>query len=442
MPQQLAGPNEKARFSDSIRRYIRIGTLTCLILVVGFGGWAATAKLSSAVISTGRIVVESNVKLVQHQDGGIVGEIYVTDGDQVTAGELVITLDETLVAANRALLDGQIIAMEARLARLEAEQIEADSITIPDEMLDRAEERLVTQAMSSEKTVFEARRKTMKGQEDRLNERIGQLNEQISGLEAQRDAKAGEIDLIDTELDVLGDLFDRGRTTRDRIVNLQRNRMRLEGERGSLVSQIAVAKGRINETQLEILQLTTDRREQTFSEITEIRPELANLKERRAAADFQLKRMDIRAPATGTVHQLAVHTVDGVIQPGEVIMQIVPDDDVLVIEAQVAPTDVNDVAVGQDTTIVLPAFDFKTTPQLHGEVTFVSAEASIDEVSGLPYYRVRVSPNPGELERLGPDKVLIPGMPAETYISTGGQTVVSYLMKPLTAQIRKAWRET
>lgn len=443
MTPKLPSPEKpKARFSDGIRRYVRLGTLTCLVLVVGFGGWAATAKLSSAVISVGKIVVESNVKSVQHPDGGIVGEIYVEDGDVVNAGDLVIKLDETLVAANRALLDGQIIALEARLARLEAERMDADTITVPDELAERMDEKLAKQAMDSEKTVFNARRDTMAGQVDRLNERVKQLNQQIEGLEAQRDAKVGEVDLIDVELDVLGDLFDRGRTTRDRIVNLKRNRMRLEGERGALVSQIAVARGRINETQLEILQLKTDQREKTFSDITELKPELANLKERRAAADFQLKQMDIRAPATGTVFELAVHTVGGVVQPGEVIMQIVPHSDLLLVEANVAPTDVDQVAIGQDVTLVLTAFDYKTTPQLHGTVDFVSAEASVDEQTGLAFYEVRVALNEGELERLADDQTLIPGMPAEAYISTGGQTVVSYLMRPLTEQIRKAWRET
>lgn len=441
MTAQLSGPSQP-KFSDSIRRYIRIGTLTCLILVVGFGGWAATAKLSSAVISMGKIVVETNVKRVQHPDGGIVGEINVKDGDRVKSGQLLIRLDETLVAANRALLDGQIIALEARLARLEAERQDSDEMSPPVALKDRMSEPLVKQSYESEETVFKARKKTLSGQVDRLNERVGQLEQQITGLEAQREAKTGEIDLIDEELSVLGGLFERGRTTRDRIVNLKRNRLRLEGERGALLSQIAVAKGRINETQLEILQLTTDQQEKTFSEITEIKPELANLKERLAAADFQLKRMDIRSPTDGTVFELAVHTVGGVIQPGEVIMQIVPQSDLLLVEAQVSPTDVDQVNIGQEATLVLSAFDFKTTPQLHGTVEFVSAEASVDEKTGFAYYVVRVALDDGELERLDADKVLMPGMPAEVYISTGGQTVIAYLMRPLTDQVRKAWRES
>lgn len=432
----------KPRFSSSIRRYVVIGLATCIFLVFGVGGWAATARLASAVIANGTVVVASNVKQVQHPDGGIVGEIMVDDGDNVKSGDLLIRLDETVVAANRALLDGQIVALEARLARLEAERDDADTIQIPAEFEGRLDERLVSEALKSERKVFQARKETISGQVGRLRERIAQLEQQIVGLESQKEAKEQEIALIDDELEILTDLYDRGRTTRDKIVNLKRNRMRLEGERGDLASRIAGTRGRINETELEILQLTTDRREKTIGAITELKPEIANLKERRAAAEFQLKRMDIRAPASGKVFELAVHTEGGVVQPAQTIMQIVPQAEQLQMEARVAPTDVDEVAIGQDARVVLSAFDYKTTPQLNGEVTFVAAEASRDENSGLTFYRVRVSLNEDEMDRLPDDLILMPGMPAEIYISTGGQTVVSYLMRPLTEQFRRAWRET
>ena len=440
LPVKLGPPAPK--FSTSIRRYVTIGIATIGFLVVGMGGWAATAKLSSAVIAPGVVVVATNVKQVQHPDGGIVGAINVRDGEEVKAGDLLIKLDETLVAANRALLDGQIIAMEARLARLEAEREGADELVVPEELAERVDEPLVRQALDAERKVLDARGETMSGQVDRLKERTGQLREQITGLQAQRNAKDEEIALMEEELEVYEKLFDKGSTTRDRVVNTKRSLSRLEGEHGELLSNIAVAKGRINETELEVLQLTTDRNEQTFGEITEIKPELANLKERRAAADFQLKRMDIRSPADGRVFELAVHTEGGVVQPGETIMQVVPDTDQLLIESRVAPTDVDEVAIGQEAVVVLSAFDYKTTPQLHGKVVFVSAEASREEQTGLSYYSVRVQLDEGEFDRLPEGLILLPGMPAEVYISTGGQTVVAYLMRPLSEQFRRAWRET
>ena len=425
-----------------MRRYILIGTVTCLTLVFGVGGWAATAQLASAVIANGTVVVASNVKEVQHPDGGIVGEITVDDGDRVEKGDLLIRLDDTVTAATRAQLDGQIVSLEARLARLRAERTDAETITVPPDLTQRMDEPRVKQAIESEREVFDARKETMAGQVERLNERVDQLEEQISGLEAQKTAKEEELTLINDELEILTDLYDRGRTTRDRVVNMKRTRTRLKGEAGKLASEIAMAKGRINETRLEILSITTDRREKTFSQITEIEPKLANLKERRTAASFKLERMDIRSPATGSVFELTAHTEGGVIQPAQQIMKIVPKTEALVIEARVVPTDVDEVAIGQEATVVLSAFDYKTTPQLKGEVSFVSAEASQDENTGQTYYSVKVSLSDEQMDRLPDDIIVLPGMPAELYISTGGQTVVAYLMRPLTDQIRKAWRET
>jgi HlyD family secretion protein len=432
---------EKVKFSSSIRRYVLIGTLACVLLVGGAGGWAFTATLASAVVSGGTVVVASNVKSVQHADGGIVGEIRVTDGDRVNAGDLLIRLDETLVAANRALLDQQIVALEARLARLNAQRDEAEAVELPTGLAGRESEPVVSQAMASERKVFAATQETTKGQVDRLNERIGQLNQQIEGLVAQQRAKEEELALIDEELAVLEDLYSRGSTTRDRIVNLKRNRSRLEGERGDIVAQIAVARGRINETELEVISISTDLREKTFQEITEVEPQLANLKERRAAADFQLRHMDIRAPVDGIVFQLAAHTVGGVVQPAETIMQIVPAADQLLVESRVQPTDVDQVFVGQRATVILSAFDHRTTPPLEGEVVFRAAEATRDEQTGLTYYVVRVQLGEDQLALLGENLILMPGMPAEVYISTGGMTVAEYLMKPLATQLRQVWRE-
>jgi len=425
----------------SLRTYVAVGLVTCVLLVGGMGGWAAMAMLASAVIASGQVVVASNVKDVQHAEGGIVGAIFVKDGDKVKAGEVLVELDETLVAANRALIDGEIIANEARLARLTAERDEAKELTIPKELADRKDDPLVKDALDAEERMFHARSETMAGQVNRLNERRSQLEQQITGLTSQREAKEGEIELIDEELEVLTGLFDRGRTTRDKIVNLKRNRMRLEGERGDLVSQIAIAKGRIAETELEILQLTTDMREKTFGEISDLRPELANLKEKRTAADFQLKLMNITAPVTGTVFELAVHTVGGVVKPGETIMRIVPEADNLLIEAKLAPTDVDQVRVGQEANVALSTLDAKNTPQLKAKVSFVAAEASEDQRTGLPYYSVRVELDEGEEAKLPPDLELVPGMPAEVFIATGSQTVAAYLMRPLVDQIRRAWRE-
>lgn len=437
----IEGPPRK-RFSQSITRYVVIGALACVLLVFGVGGWAAVARLNSAVIAGGHVVVASNVKRVQHPDGGIVGEIYVKNGDTVKAGQLLIRLDETLVKANRDIVDSQLVALEARLARLRAERDGADEVPVPAVLADRMDEPEVRQAIESERKVFAARRDTISGQVDRLTERIGQLRQQIDGYEAQREAKQREIDLIQEELVDLEALFAKGHVPKTRIMALKREAARLEGEHGELTSQMAVSASQVSETELEILQLKRDFAEKVFSEITELEPKIANLKERRAAADFQLKRMDIRAPYDGFVHELSVHTVGGVIQPGQTIMQIVPEADQLVIEARVAPTDVDEVMVDHEANVVLTAFDTRTTPTLHGRVVFKSADISQDEKTGLVFFVVRVALDDGELDRLGSDKTVTPGMPAEVFIQTGARTVINYLIEPLTEQIRRTFRES
>lgn len=439
------GPGTQRRggqFLGRTSRYVTLGMLTCALLIFGVGGWAAVAKLSSAVIATGQVVVSSNLKKVQHPDGGIVGEIFVQNGDQVEAGQLLLRLDETLVKANRSLLDAQLVALEARLARMIAERDEETDITLTGELAARMDEPMVQKAVEAERKVLAARIETREGQVSRLNERVDQLHQQIEGLAAQRDAKLEEVKLIEQELGILEDLFEQGHVPQNRIMALRRERTRLLGEHGELVSRIAMAKGRISETELEILQLDKDQREQTFSEITAIIPEIANLYERRTAADFQLTRTDITAPSSGFIHELAVHTVGGVVQAGETLMQIVPEADNLVIEARVAPSDVDQVRQGQDVVIVVSAFDRNNVPQLHGKVSHVSADLTRDEANNVSYYTVRMRLDEGELDRLSEaDAVLQPGMPAEVYITTGDQTVLQYLVKPLEQQIRKTFRE-
>ncbi len=435
-------PSRKVAFSRSIRLYVVVGVAVCGLLLFGVGGWAATAKLNSAVIAMGQLTVSSNVKQVQHPDGGIVGEIQVSNGDVVEPGDLLIRLDETLVKANRSLLDAQVVALKARLARLRAQRDDADSLTVPPELAERMDEPSVKEAIEAEEKVLAARNDTLTGQVNRLNERISQLKEQIEGHVSQRAAKQGEIELIKEELAVLEGLYEKGHVPQNRIMALKREQARLEGQEGELTSRIAMAEGRISETELEILQLTKDDRQQTFDEITRLVPDLANLVERRTAADFQLARMDIRAPDSGYVHELQVHTVGGVVQPGQTIMQIVPQQDQLVIEARVSPADIDQVRLGQDADLILSALNMRTSPKLHGYVTHVAADLSTDEATGMGYYSVRVALPEDQLARLPEGTDLVPGMPVEVYVQTGAQTVMSYLIKPLTDQINRVWRES
>ena len=436
-----ATPKKKTAMTVSIRRYVLTGFLVVLLLGGGLGGWAALAHISSAVVAGGLVVVESNVKRVQHREGGIVGEILVANGDRVKAGDLLVRLDDTLVKANLGVVMKDLSERKARRARLEAERDGAESITFPDDLLaEMKDDAEIRRAVEGQKTLFQARRTTLKGQDDQLRERIVQLKEQIEGLEAQKVAKADESKLIEEELAGLDELYKKGHVPVTRIIALRRDAARLKGEAGALVSQIAVNKGKIAETELQILQTRRDFQENLLRELQEVQPEIASLEEKRIAAEDQLRRIDIRAPISGLVHELAIHTVGGVIQGGETLLSIVPQSDALVIEAKLSPNDIDQVAAGQSAVVTFSAFNRRTTPQLNAEVLTVSPDLSRDEKSGVAYFTARLKLKDGETARLG-DKQLLPGMPAEVFIATGDRTVISYLIKPLADQVRRTFRE-
>ena len=426
--------------AKSIRRYLIIGTIVTIALVGGIGGWAAFAKISSAIVASGLVVVESNTKRVQHREGGIVGKINVKNGDRVKAGELLIRLDETLVRANMEIIVSQLSETEARLSRLEAERDLKDTVTFPKHLTENVTDPDVIKAVSGEDTLFQARQKTLKGEIDQLRERAEQHKEQIDGLTAQSASKANEIKLIREELVGLLKLQKKGLVSNTRITALNRDIARLTGEEGALVSQIAVTKGQISEIELKILQVERDFRETVLKELQEVQARIAELRERKIAASDQLKRIDIRAPISGFIHEMIVHTVGGVVQAGETVLQIVPEGDALVIEARVSPNDIDQLRPGQEAIITFSAFNQRTTPQLHGKVKQISPDLSQDEQTGAFYFNARLELNDGEAERLG-DLYLVPGMPAEVFITTGDRTVISYLVKPLTDQLRRTFRE-
>src|SRR3954470_10514662 len=375
----------------AIRRHLLAGVAAVTILAGGVGGLAATTDISGAVIATGQLVVDSNVKKVQHPTGGVVGELRVRDGDKVKAGEIVVRLDETVTQANLAIVVKSLTELWARQGRLEAERDGRDKIIFPSELLPRKDDPEVATVIRGEQLLFETRRKAREGQKAQLQERIGQLHEQIRGLDDQIRAKKREIELIYQELEGVRDLWRKNRIQITRVTSLERDAARLEGERGGLVSSIAQTKGKITETELQILQIDQDLRTEVGKDLAEIRGKVAELVERKVAAEDQLKRIDLRAPQDGKVHQLSAHTVGGVISPGEVVMLIVPEGDVLTVEAKIMPQDIDQVKVGAQAALRFSAFSERTTPELMGEVTVVSADVSQDQKSGAMYFTVRIA---------------------------------------------------
>ena len=428
----------------AIRNLNRVGIALIVLLVGGFGGWAATSQLAGAVIARGTVVVESNVKKVQHPTGGVVGEILVHDGDMVEAGQVLIRLDDTMTRSTLGIVQSQLDEAMARQTRLLAERDGADALVFPDELTSRSGEKSVATAIAGEQKLFEARRTARNGQRAQFRERVVQSNEEIRGLTAQQNSKAQEVGYITQELTGVNQLFDKNLVSISRLNTLQRDKARLEGEQGQYVAEIARARGKISETELQILQLDQDFRSDVLKDLRETEGKIAELKERVIAAKDQLKRVDIRAPQAGFVNQLSVHTVGGVITNGETIMQIVPRADALVVEAKVAPQDIDQVSVGAKGIVRILAGDQRTIPDLNGTLTLVSADLTRDPgpatQESQPYYLARVSLPADQVSRLG-DIKLVPGMPAEVFLQTYARTPLQYLLKPLREQIARTFRE-
>jgi HlyD family secretion protein len=425
---------------SSLRSHLRLGLGAAIVLAGGIGGWAGTAEIAGAVIAPGSLVVDSNVKKVQHPTGGVVGELHVRDGDQVKTGALLVRLDETITRANLAIVLKSLDELAARQARLEAERDDEERLIFPEELSARSPDPTVLRVLAGEGRLFELRRAARAGQKAQLNERILQIGEQIRGLNEQIVAKASEIKLINQELEGVRDLWRKNLVPITRVTTLERDTARLQGERGVLVASIAQAKGKITETHLQILQIDQDLRSEVSKELAEIRAKTSELIEKRVTAEDQLKRIDIRAPQEGRVHQLAVHTVGGVINAGEAIMLIVPDGDVLTVEARIAPHDIDQIRVGQKTVLRFAAFNQSTTPELNGEVGRVSPDITQDQKTGMSFYTVRITLPDSEIARLSGLK-LVPGMPVEAFIQTGERTAISYLIKPISDQLMRSWRE-
>jgi len=432
-------PQKRLDPGRDIRKAAIVGVATIALLFGTVGIWAATAPLAGAVIASGKVVVESNVRRVQHPSGGVVAEIRVKDGDRVKSGDVLVRLDETHAKASLALIELELRRFQARKARLEAERDGLPAIVTPPELVERAAEPVVIQATESENTLFRTRRTASDGQRSQLRERVAQSHEEIKGLVAQLASRRAQAALIGQELEGVQKLYDQSLVALSRLTGLQREASRLAGEEGSLTSDMARVRGRIAEVELQILQVDQDLRREVTTELRDVEGKIADLLERRVAASDQLARIEMRAPQDGIVHQQTVHTIGGVIGPAEQIMLIVPETDGLVVEARIEPTMIDRLRVGQAVVMRFSAFDSTTTPDLNGRLIQVSADATTDEKTGASFYIARVGLERAEVSRLG-GKTLMPGMPVETFIQTGSRTALAYLVKPIEDQLARSFR--
>ncbi len=426
----------------SVRRHLVLSAWLIAALVLGVGGWATFTTFSGAVIAPGQLVVESEVKKVQHPVGGVIGALLVHEGDHVKAGDVLVRLDGTQARANLDIVRKALNELSARRARDEAERDNAATVVFPRELLaQRDDSPDVAALLDGESRLFAARVAGREGQRAQLSERAAQLTEEITGLTEQADAKRREIRLIGDELKGVRELYAKNLVPLSRVTALERDAARLEGERGQLVASVASARGRIAETRLQVLQIDTEMRTDVSKDLAEIRGKWAELVEKRVSAEDQLKRIEMRSPQDGVVYQMTVHTVGGLVVPSEPAMLIVPNADALVVEARIQPQDIDSVRLGQPALLRLTAFNARTTPEIDGTVARVSADVTADLKTGLTFYTVRIAISPQERARLGSEVRLVPGMPVEVHLRIGDRTVLSYLTKPLLDQIAKAWRE-
>ena len=423
-------------FEKELRNGLRM--LTAVALVVGI--WMVAVPLAAAVIVPGNLVVQSNVKTIQHPTGGVVAEIAVHDGMRVKAGDLLLRLDATQARANLRMIDKQLNELRLRIARLVAERDGLPQVDLPRELAPMADDDEVKSLLTSERSLFKARGNALQSQRELLQSRIAQLDQENQGIDAQLQSKVEQLDLVSRELTGVQDLFDKKLVPLTRLTSLQRESARIDGERGQLLSAGAETKSKISETKLQIVRVDQDFRTDVVKELGETQGKEAELVERGVAARDMLDRIEMHAPTSGVVHQLGVHTIGGVVRAGDQIMEIVPDTDELQVEARLPPGDIDQVRHGDKAFVRFTAFNQRTTPEVVGLVSYVAADVSHDQQTNAPYFTVRITLPEEERRRLS-GLQLVPGMPAEIFMQTGSRTMMSYLFKPITDQLHRTFVE-
>jgi HlyD family secretion protein len=440
----MSHPRKPIDTQRSLRAYQILGFVVLLLLVVGVGGWGALAPINGAVIVPATVAVESYTKKVQHREGGIVSEIRVKEGDDVKAGEVLAVLSDTDTKADLAIILGQLDEVMANRARLEAERDDAAAPVFPPELLARADDPKLAKILDGQRKLLLAETASLKGQKDQLQQRAAQLAEEIRGLEAQLESNEKQTKLINEELKAFKGLVAKGLIEVTRVREREGAAANLEGERGQIIASIAQAQEKISEIQLQIIQLQDDARAKVLTDLSDAETKMTELTERRDAAQSRLSRTTIRAPVAGYVYHMAVHTIGGVVGPGETILEIVPQFDDLVLAGRARPQDIDKIQMGQTALVRFPEFNRRTTPEIMATVTYVAADVTQPVLAGRdgisPYYELRLTIDAKERAKLE-GKALKPGMPAEAFLQTGARIALSYFLKPLTDQFAHTFKE-
>ncbi|WP_299284178.1 HlyD family type I secretion periplasmic adaptor subunit [uncultured Tateyamaria sp.] len=427
----------------SARGPVLAGVVGLFGLLGGMILWATTTRIAGAIIAPGHVEVDQNRQIVQHPTGGVVSKILVKEGDVVQADDLLIWLDDTHMRTSLEIVEGQLYEFTARRARLEAERDGRDTITFDPGLVQAQTTRPeVAELVTGQRNLFNARRDSIASQASQLERRSAQIENQIVGITAQEQALARQRGLIQSELDAQQSLLERGLTQTSRVLALQRESASLDGQIGELAASKAESEQRLIEIEIEVLRLTTARREEAITRLRDLRAREMELVQEQRALLSDIEQMTLRAPVSGIVYNMRVQTMRSVVRGAEPILFIIPQDRPLVIAARVDPVHVDQIVLGQQVNLRFSALDQRTTPELVGQVVLVSADVFDDEASGARFYRVEIALNPGELGKLAEGQVLIPGMPVEAFLRTADRSPMAYLMQPMADYFNRAFRES
>ncbi|MGR3677274.1 MAG: HlyD family type I secretion periplasmic adaptor subunit [Paracoccaceae bacterium] len=421
--------------------HIAFGFGLVVVLIVGTGVWGLRAQISGAVVASGLITVESNRQVIQHPEGGVVGEILVRDGTTVHAGQILIRLDGTFHRSELSIVQDQLFEIRARAIRLIAERDGAETLNMPIDLSEQAaSDAELGELLAGQTRLFETRKAALHRAREQTQKQIDQTHNQIDGTQAQLRALRTQEGLIVTELSDSQTLLDKGLIQAGRVSALQREQARLAGEIGRLEAASAQLHGQIAGLEIELQQRDTARQEEAIATLRDLRAQEIQLTERELSLTETLSRLNIKSPVAGVVHDSQVFALQSVISPAQPILYVVPQDRPLLVEARIEAQHIDQVQLGQDAFLRFTAFDQRRTPEIPAQVIGLSPDVFTDELTGQSFYRAELAPSPDAMSALG-NQELIPGMPVEAYIKTADRTPVSYLTKPFTDYFSRAFRE-
>jgi len=427
----------------SARRFVWVGFLSLILLVGGFGTWAAQTKISGAIIASGTVEVDNNRQVVHHLDGGRVTNIFVSEGDTVHAGDPLIQLDNATISSQIAIHESHLYELMARRGRLESERDNSPAISFDTDLIEAAEKSPeIRNLIEGQSRLFVARKSTLDREIEQLDKRRDQLKIQVTGIQFQKVALHKQIKLIDRELADQTALLNKGLAQASRVLNLQRERASLSGQIGALTADKARTEGQMTELGIEVLKLKSARREEAITMLRDLQYREIEAREERDLQIARLSRLLIRAPVSGVVHGLTVFSEQSVIRPAAPLLYLIPQDRPHVVATKIEPIHIEHVHIGQNAILRFSAFDQNTTPELNGTVSRVSADIFVNKDTQASYYRAEILVNEGELDKLPGNLTLIPGMPVDSFLKTDNRTPLAYLIKPIQDYFAKAFRES